>query len=375
MKRKHMLVWLLLTTLTSRWLGAQDKLIAEGDSWRIFKGTEDPPPQWNTLTFADGAWLEGATPIGYGPDLSFETQLTDMQAVPPDQAGYFTFYARRKFTLSDAGAVRSLSFSVKYDDGYIAYVNGREVLRKSMPAGEVTRETPGLDHETNVAFELNFLNCDVASALQAGENVLAVEVHNATLTSSDCAFSAELAVTASSCPTNLTCQLRPTGQILVRWAKPVGILYDDLKLFRNNVLLDPGPVKTATSHTDRTPLVGVNAYKLVATLCGVECPEALVCEVTIGGGEPRFRRGDLDENGSLGINDAVVVLNSLFRDGGPFKCPDAADADDNGSAQLTDAVFILRFLFQGGETLPPPLAECGTDPTPDDLVACAQAGC
>jgi len=362
-----------ICTFFSAPAAAQDKLINEGDEWRYFKGTEEPPADWKSVGFDDSQWLVGGTPIGYGPDLPFKTTLADMQG----DAGYLAFYLRKKITVSDPSEVEALVLGIKYDDGLIAYLNGEEVVRKNMNAGEPTKDTPGLDHETNVAFEANTLACESLVSLDAGENVLAVEVHNVSLTSSDCSFSAELEgrTKESVCPSGFTCLLRPTGQVLLRWTKPVGFPYASLQILRNGVVLDPGPVITATSFTDRTPLAGENKYKLVAATCGGQCPEAPECSVTVGGGEPMFRRGDVDENGSLGINDAVLVLNSLFRDAGPFKCPDAADADDNGSAQLTDAVFILRYLFQGGAELPPPLTACGTDPTVDDLPACVQAGC
>ena len=47
---------------------------------------------------------------------------------------------------------------------------------------------------------------------------------------------------------------------------------------------------------------------------------------------------------------------------------DAADADDNGAINLTDAVYTLNFLFLGGTEIPEPAgAECGVDPTEDEL--------
>ena len=55
----------------------QDQLIANGDTWAYFKGTEEPPATWNQLTFNDATWLQGQTPIGYSADLPYKTTLDE----------------------------------------------------------------------------------------------------------------------------------------------------------------------------------------------------------------------------------------------------------------------------------------------------------
>jgi len=82
----------------------------------------------------------------------------------------------------------------------------------------------------------------------------------------------------------------------------------------------------------------------------------------------RFRRGDVDANGQLGIGDAVLIFRSLFLTGEPFACADAADADDLGTVVLTDGIYILRWLFLDGAPLPAPAEPCGPDPTLDSIV-------
>ena len=52
-------------------------LIREGDEWSYFKGTAEPPGDWNTLSFDDSSWERGPSRIGYG-DLLDGTQLADM---------------------------------------------------------------------------------------------------------------------------------------------------------------------------------------------------------------------------------------------------------------------------------------------------------
>ena len=84
-----------------------------------------------------------------------------------------------------------------------------------------------------------------------------------------------------------------------------------------------------------------------------------------------FRRGDTDDNGTVGLTDAVGILNFLFTGGAEPTCLESADADDNGAVQLTDAVRILTFLFAGGAALPPPGPEpCGADPEGAPQLGC-----
>ena len=71
------------------------------------------------------------------------------------------------------------------------------------------------------------------------------------------------------------------------------------------------------------------------------------------------RIGDISQDGTLNITDAVALLRFLFQgllpalpcDGGTVQDPGnrmLADLDNDGTVNLTDAVFILRFLFQEG---------------------------
>ena len=64
--------------------------ILEGDTWTYFKGTIEPPADWNQIAFIDTAWLSGASGFGYG-DGDDATVLSDMQNV------YLSVYTRRQF--------------------------------------------------------------------------------------------------------------------------------------------------------------------------------------------------------------------------------------------------------------------------------------
>ena len=59
-----------------------------------------------------------------------------------------------------------------------------------------------------------------------------------------------------------------------------------------------------------------------------------------------FLRGDTSANGRIQMNDALVILNTLFGSGGTgFECEDAADANDDGRVNVADALAVLTYLY------------------------------
>ncbi len=84
-----------------------------------------------------------------------------------------------------------------------------------------------------------------------------------------------------------------------------------------------------------------------------------------------YRRGDLDADRALGLDDVLLILDYLFSAPTVLPCPDAADVDDSGRIDLVDAMHLVHHLFTGGPAPAPPRFECGLDPTPDRLNECA----
>ncbi|HET6427737.1 MAG TPA: tandem-95 repeat protein, partial [Phycisphaerae bacterium] len=158
------------------------ELIAVEDVWRYFKGTAEPPAAWVDAGFDDGGWLSGATGIGYSNDIGYATTLADMAG------GYYSFYARRAFTIDDPGNVSLLRLGIVYDDGFIAYLNGAEVARSNSmgAAGEpFDHNDPSDDSHDEEDPEEVYEIVVTPGMLEAGDNVLAIQVHNVALTSTD----------------------------------------------------------------------------------------------------------------------------------------------------------------------------------------------
>ena len=188
-------------TLTYRGTPAPLPLVREGDDWRYFKGTAEPPADWNARTFNDRTWLLGPTPIGYEVETGYEariaTNLSDMRNK------YLSVYARRQFSITDPSQVTRLIFTMDYDDGYIAYLNGVQVAARSAPASPKYNQPATASHEACCGTTAPTGPCppeqidlsDHIRDLVAGVNILAVQVHNQSLSSSDFIFIPELFAT------------------------------------------------------------------------------------------------------------------------------------------------------------------------------------
>ncbi len=111
-------------------------LIETNASWRYFKGTSEPNGGWDTADdiFLGSAWgtSGGGFGYGYGDD---HTVLPDMQN------GYSTLYLRTTFFHEKVLDPRRLKLRINYDDGFIAYLDGKEFARVNAP-GEPGQRQP-----------------------------------------------------------------------------------------------------------------------------------------------------------------------------------------------------------------------------------------
>lgn len=156
-----------------------------GDEWLYRKGTSAASADWAAASFDDTSWLQGDTGLGYG-DGDDATTLADMSG------NYLTVYARKNLSYDGSFAIDSLMLEIGYDDGFVAYINGQEVARDNMPAGQ-----PAFDTEATAAIEPTTNFYDLSSFIGSivnGDNVLAIEIHNSSIASSDLSFLPRLRV-------------------------------------------------------------------------------------------------------------------------------------------------------------------------------------
>jgi len=189
MKQLH---WILLT-LTLGWSGirlAAVDLVSTGTEWRFFRGvTEASTPNraaWRGVGFSDTSWETGRATFWYG-DFSEGTALSDMQN------NYSTLFLRKRFTVANPADLATLIVRARCDDGFIAWLNGQEIVRFNVPEGDLTfdRFATSPVNPDPAVFD-DYPVTDPRSKLLAGDNVLAVQVFNTTLGSSDLIWDAAL---------------------------------------------------------------------------------------------------------------------------------------------------------------------------------------
>jgi hypothetical protein len=165
-------------------------LVATGtDHWRLRKGVSEPAAGWTGLDYAeDRFWEETSVkaPIGYDTKGTY----TIATSLPDMQNKYSTVYLRHTFGISfSEGIPGALTLRLLVDDGCIVWINGVEVARCYVSGGPQAYNALATTHDA--AWETFTLTSPVVY-LRAGSNVVAVQVINRSLDSSDLLFDMEL---------------------------------------------------------------------------------------------------------------------------------------------------------------------------------------
>ena len=209
-----------------------ETLFESGAKWLYYKGNNHPSGgdlEWTGQAFDDSAWPSGDTPIRYG-DGNGGTVLTDMRNV------YSTMFFRRTFNVADAGQVSALDLLVNYDDGFVVWLNGEQVLDVGGSADLTHDSFASISHESG-NFETFALD-NPAQFLVDGENQIAIMGFNTNLTSSDFMMDAELrSYRPDKSPPKVVSLDPPPGnvsllrEVMVRFDEEVtGVDADDLWL-------------------------------------------------------------------------------------------------------------------------------------------------
>ncbi len=160
--------------------------------WKYKDDGSDQSTQWQVRSFVDSGWASGPAKLGYGDS----GMATTVSYGPSSSNKHITTYFRHTFQVADPAAYQSLNLKLLVDDGAVIYLNGGEVVRRNMPAGVITSSTLALD-AVGAPEETTFFNYNVsANKLVAGDNVIAVEIHQSDANSSDLSF--DLGLTATS---------------------------------------------------------------------------------------------------------------------------------------------------------------------------------
>lgn len=109
---------------------------------------EKPPQNWMQKDFDDGDWLSAKgmefDKGGYGinPHWSLVVARASNDYIP--EIGLIAM--RGRFVIKDAAKVKNLSLNLTYRGGFVVYLNGEELARRSMPEGKIEHDTPSDDY-------------------------------------------------------------------------------------------------------------------------------------------------------------------------------------------------------------------------------------
>ena len=236
---------------------------------------------WVQPSFSDATWFSGPGPFGYGTMSGAPAFGTDvgtlMQYLTP------TLYMRKAITVSagDAARVDQVQLTVDYNDGFICYVNGVELVRRwagptkqfhyhDQPAyrpdvGRLAVATTGFYTET--------INLGAANVrLVAGVNVIAIQALN--VGSTNTTFLMRASVNITGAPTVALVTQTDTWKYLPGVVEPSGSLYDPAQLFTGklNVPWGTGSYDDSAWATGTGPIgagSAVGTGKLVPGVIGV----------------------------------------------------------------------------------------------------------
>ncbi len=157
-----------------------ETIIKQGDTWSYFVGTQAPPTDWHLPQFDASTWSTGASGFGYGDN-------DDATVI----ANTLSCFVRKEFEITDTSNISDLFLHIDYDDGFVAYLNGVAIAWENI---NFTGTPPAYNETSNNSTEplivfgsapKSYHLTEWKHLLKNGTNLLAIQVHNSSSTSSD----------------------------------------------------------------------------------------------------------------------------------------------------------------------------------------------
>lgn len=292
---------------------------------------------WNATTFNSGSWLTGAASIGYGDG----DDATDVGGP------HSTIYSRISFQCTNITAIAEAILDIDYDDGFVAYLNGVEIARSGLNGTPPPWDELSADHEATIyqGGQISTFTLDLSTiqaALVIGTNVLAIELHNSSLTSSDLTCKPYLTFGYDQPGVFASGTVHPYFSLLsgalesnfklstagetIYLSDPSGILIDSLVVWNlepnmSNGKFPDGSTATAlfavpTPNATNTASDAFDGYEIQPTIVNVGgvfmSPNLTVSVVnnSVSGGELRYTTNGTDPDVSSPLFTGPLVLTS-----------------------------------------------------------------
>ncbi len=130
--------------------GAVTPIVGPTASARELVPSADIGTSWRLVGFNDSAWASGALGVGYDTSGNYAPAIgLNLQAAMLNVNA--SAYLRVPFTVTDPASLNLLTLSLRYDDGFVAYLNGAEVLRRNAPASPAWNSSATRAHGAPIA--------------------------------------------------------------------------------------------------------------------------------------------------------------------------------------------------------------------------------
>ncbi|HUR47069.1 MAG TPA: lamin tail domain-containing protein, partial [Candidatus Saccharimonadales bacterium] len=156
---------------------------------------------WSALGYNDSAWTNGLSGMGYDRQpigVNF-LPFIGLNVVAMMYNSNQTIYGRLPFVVQNPEQLVGLTLRMRFEDGFIAYLNGQEVARSNAPVN-ATWNSGALGPRTDTA-ATNFVDFDITAfrgSLLLGSNVLAFHALNNPVNSPDLLLAPQLIGTTAN---------------------------------------------------------------------------------------------------------------------------------------------------------------------------------
>jgi len=310
------------------------RLIQSSSVWRYLDDGSDQGEAWRARDFDDAEWKSGPGELGYGDN----DEQTEVDEDGSDGTRIRTFYFRHDFEVSDLTMLESLVLELKYDDGVAVYLNGQEVVRDNLASSAGFHDFASSTVDDEGTFRKYVLD---ATLLQSGSNVLAIEVHQTSDSSSDVSMNARLdLVRRLPAVDSFAFDVLPENAL-----QPLSILLQGQDAdFRNQVVeivSSDGQNVLATSTHDNPSEFDLEISDWTAPSDGtyiVRVTSGVVGRyvLSVGGELVASKPGDANYDGQVNFTD-FLILSVSFGTAGDWT---AGDFDGDGQVTFSDFLVL-----------------------------------
>jgi hypothetical protein len=175
-------------------------LIPQGATWKYLDNGTDQGTAWRAEGFNDSTWESGPAQLGYGDgDEATTVGYIDTNPSQTGEQKNATTYFRATFNVTDPAQITGLTLELLRDDGAVVYINGQadDRVLSNMPTGTINYQTWAYSTVSGSGETTFYIYTLDPSILHAGQNTIAVEIHQDKASSSDISFDLKLIATST----------------------------------------------------------------------------------------------------------------------------------------------------------------------------------